>query len=222
MDHNAKRELFDSFSKIANALASGRRLEIIDVLSQGERSVEELSKEIDQSLANTSHHLQVLLRAGLVRSRREGTFIYYYLAFSQIEELWSSLRQVGEQSIKDLESLAKQYLGSTDGIEVISRDQLVKLTSNGEVTIIDVRPSYEYFSGHLPGALSVPLDELDDFISSLPINSTVVAYCRGPYCAFAPEAVRRLGDSGVRAMRLEDGFPQWRKAGYPVAEGFEA
>lgn len=221
MDHSAKRELFDSFSKIANALASGRRLEIIDILSQGERSVEELSKEIDQTLPNTSHHLQVLLRAGLVRSRREGTFIYYYLAFSQVEDLWLSLRKVGEQSIKDLDKLAEQYLGNLDGIETLTRDELLRRAAKGEILVIDVRPSYEYVSGHLPGALSVPLDELNDFIADLPDDVNVVAYCRGPYCVFAPEAVRRLATHGIKAARLEDGFPEWRNAGLPVAEGVD-
>lgn len=219
MDHSAKRELFDAFSKLAHALGSGRRLEIIDILAQGERSVEELSKEIDQSLANTSHHLQVLSRVGLVRSRREGTFIYYFLAFEEVEQLWSSLRKVAERSVRDLDWLAERYLGNAKDVEWISREDLIARATSENVLIIDVRPAYEYVSGHIPGALSVPLEELDDFMSGIPEVVTVVAYCRGPYCVFAPEAVRRLALTGIKAVRLEEGFPEWKAAGFPVVTG---
>lgn len=221
IDHGAKRRLFDAFSEIARALSSGRRVEIIDILAQGERSVEEIAQEIDQSVANTSHHLQVLGRAGLVNSRREGTFIYYRLAGSEVELLWSSLRKVAEIVKPDLDRLAASYLGDTEDVEMLSREQLLEKMSRNEVLVLDARPSYEYHAGHLPGAWSIPLEELESYLGELPKTVSVVAYCRGPYCVFAPEAVRRLTEAGLVAMRLEDGFPEWKLAGFPVVEGID-
>lgn len=220
-DHVAKRELFDAFSEVANALASGRRLEIVDILAQGERSVDELAKEIDQSLPNTSHHLQVLLRAGLVRSRREGTFIYYRLGDISVEVLWSSLRKVAETLKPEVDGLASAYIGDTDAIVKLSRQELLEKMSRGEVLVLDVRPTFEYASGHVPGAWSVPVDELELYLTDIPQDLAIVAYCRGPYCAFAPEAARKLSEAGFQTMMMEEGFPQWRNSGFPVVIGLD-
>lgn len=220
-DRNSKRDLFDAFSKIPLALSSGRRLEIVDILLQGERSVDEIAKEIGQSMANTSHHLQVLGRAGLVKSRREGTFIYYRLSSPEVEDLWESMTRAARTVESDISKLASVYLGDTEGMEVLSREQLMEKMSRQEVVVLDVRPAIEYYSGHLPGAWSVPLDELDDYLKDLPDEVTAVAYCRGPYCVFAPEAVRRLTEAGIKAARLEEGFPQWRRSGLRVVEGLD-
>ena len=216
----AKAALFDALAETAGALAAGRRLEIVDVLAQGERSVEEVAAAIHQSLANASHHLRFLARAGLVRSRRDGTRIYYRLAGPEVEELWAALRRVTAVETDDLGRLAAAYLGPLDQVDEVSRDALVNLLRAGAV-LIDVRPRTEYRAGHIPGARSLPLEELEAALAELAVEREVVAYCRGPYCVFAPEAVRALQRAGFRARRLEDGFPEWRQSGLPVAVGDE-
>lgn len=220
-DHAAKSALFDALAGAAGALASGRRLEIVDVLAQGERSVEAVAAEVGQSVANTSHHLRSLARAGLVRSRRDGTYIYYRLAGPEVEELWAALRRVASSVRDDVGRLARVYLGETAGLEVLDRQELLARLSRGEVTVLDVRPLAEYRAGHVPGAYSIPVAQLTTRIAELDQALPVVAYCRGPYCVFAPEAVRTLQARGLRAMRLADGFPEWRRAGLPVALGEE-
>jgi rhodanese-related sulfurtransferase/predicted transcriptional regulator len=215
----AKAALFDALAEVAGALAAGRRVEIVDLLAQGERSVEEVAAEIGQSMANASHHLRVLARAGLVRSRREGTRIYYRLAGVEVEELWSALRTVAAADRDDLGRLARVYLGPVEDLEVIGREELLERLRAGSVVVLDVRPQREYRAGHIPGARSVPLDELETAIGELPPDLAVVAYCRGPYCVFAPAAVRALRSAGFIAKRLEEGFPEWRRAGLPVAIG---
>ncbi|MCK4178065.1 ArsR/SmtB family transcription factor [Aciditerrimonas ferrireducens] len=215
----AKGALFDALAEVAGALASGRRLEIVDLLAQGERSVEEVARELGQSLANTSHHLRVLARAGLVRTRREGTRIHYRLAGPGVEELWSALRAVAAAERDDLGRLTRAYLGPLEDVEVVDRDELLRRLLRGDVVVLDVRPVREYQAGHIPGARSVPLEELASAIEELPADVEVVAYCRGPYCVFAPAAVRALRRAGYSARRLEDGFPEWRRAGFPVAVG---
>lgn len=215
----AKAALFDALAEVAGALSAGRRVEIVDLLAQGERSVEEVAGEIGQSMANASHHLRALARAGLVRSRRDGTRIYYRLAGVEVEELWSALRKVAEADRDDLARLAGAYLGPVDDLEVMGRDELLRRLRAGAVTVLDVRPVSEYRAGHIPGARSVPLDELPEIIGKLPTDLDVVAYCRGPYCVFAPAAVRALRRAGFTAERMEDGFPEWRRAGLPVAVG---
>ncbi len=213
--------LYDSLAAVAGALAAGRRVEIVDLLAQGERSVDEVAGEIDQSLANASHHLRTLARAGLVRSRRDGTRIYYRLAGTEVEELWGALRTVAVSDRDDTERLAAAYLGPVQDLEMVSRAELLERLRAGAVRVIDVRPVAEYRAGHIPGACSVPLAELGSVLAELPADLAVVAYCRGPFCVFAPAALRALKTAGFEAQRLEDGFPEWRRAGLPVAVGAE-
>jgi rhodanese-related sulfurtransferase/DNA-binding MarR family transcriptional regulator len=216
-DRAAKDALFEGLAEVAKALGSGRRAEIIDLLAQGERSVEEVAGELDQSVANTSHHLRALARAGLVTTRRDGTRIHYRLASDRVGELWAAVRDVAGAHVAGLEKLAAAYLGDRDGIEVVDRDELAaRLRGNG-VVVLDVRPEREFVAGHIAGARSVPIGELRKHLKALPAGSDVVAYCRGPYCVYADDAVRELAKRGFRAARLEDGFPEWRRAGLPVA-----
>jgi rhodanese-related sulfurtransferase/DNA-binding transcriptional ArsR family regulator len=223
----AKSALFDVLAEVAGALSAGRRVEIIDVLAQGEHSVEEVAAELGQSMANASHHLRTLAHAGLVRSRREGTRIFYRLAGPDVEELWAALRVVAAARRDDLERLASAYLGPLEDAETVGRDELIRRLRFGSVRVLDVRPVAEYRAGHIPGALSIsPHDlkgahDLKAVLSELPDDVDIVAYCRGPYCVFAPAAVRALRRAGLRAARLEDGFPEWRRAGLPVAVGDE-
>jgi rhodanese-related sulfurtransferase/DNA-binding HxlR family transcriptional regulator len=221
-DRAAKDDLYESFAEVARALASGRRAEIVDVLAQGERPVEQIAAEIGQSVANTSHHLRALARAGLVRTRRESTRIYYALASDRVGSLWSALRDVAAEHVAGLGQLAEAYLGRRDGIEEVGRDELAARLARGEVVVLDVRPAAEYAAGHIAGARSVPASELHRHLAglaALPAGADVVAYCRGPYCVYADDAVRELTRRGVRARRLADGFPEWKRAGLPVAAG---
>ena len=215
----AKESLFDAFVETARALASGRRAEIVDVLAQGERSVEELAREVGQSLANTSHHLRTLARAGLVDTRRDGTRIYYRLASDRVAEMWAALRSVAVEHVAGIDRLAEAYLGDRSELRTVDRRELAGLVAAGAVTVIDVRPPAEYAAGHIPGARSVPPDEVRRHLVGLPADTEIIAYCRGPYCVYADEAVRELSRKGHRARRLEDGFPEWRRAGLPVAVG---
>ena len=218
-DRAAKDALFEAFAAVAKALASGRRAEIVDVLAQGERSVETLADEIGQSVANTSHHLRALARAGLVTTRREGTRIYYALSSERVGELWAAVRDVAAEHVAGLEKLATAYLGQRDGIEVIDRDELAARLQDGSLVLLDVRPGREYVAAHIAGARSVPIGELRKHLSALPAGREVVAYCRGPYCVYADDAVRELRKRGFAARRLEEGFPEWQRAGLPIASG---
>ena len=220
-DRAAKDALYEAFAEVAKAMASGRRAEIVDVLAQGERSVEEIAAELDQSVANTSHHLRAMARAGVVTTRREGTRVFYRLASDRVAELWSALRDVAGAHVAGLERLAAAYLGDRDGIEVVDRDELATRLERGEVVVLDVRPEAEYEAGHIAGARSVPIDELRRHLRALRKGVEVVAYCRGPYCVYADDAVRELNRKGFRARRLLDGFPEWKRAGLPVAVGSE-
>jgi rhodanese-related sulfurtransferase len=212
--------MFDAFAEVAKAMASGRRAELVDVLAQGERSVDELAAEINQSVANTSHHLRVLAGAGLLRSRREGIRIIYALASDRVADLWAAMRQVAGVHVGRLDQLAESYLGNRSELEAVSRKELVRRLD--EVVVLDVRPQAEYVAGHVAGARSIPAAELRRRLRTLPKDAEVVAYCRGQYCAFADDAVRELRRRGYEARRLEDGFPEWRQAGLPVATGAEA
>jgi rhodanese-related sulfurtransferase/DNA-binding HxlR family transcriptional regulator len=220
-DREAKDALYDAFGDIAKALASGRRAEIVDVLAQGARSVEEIAAEIEQSVANTSHHLRALARAGIVTTRRDGTRIYYSLASDRVAELWTALRAVAAEHVAGLERLARAYLGDRDGIDVVSRDELAARLHRREVVVLDVRPEAEYAAGHIAGARSTPIGELRRHLRALPKDADVVAYCRGPFCVYADDAVRTLVRKGFRARRLIDGYPEWRQAGLPTATGKE-
>jgi rhodanese-related sulfurtransferase len=218
-DRAAKDALFEGFAEMAKALASGRRAEIVDVLAQGERSVEEIASEIDQSVANTSHHLRALARAGLLITRRDGTRIYYALASDRVGDLWAALREVAKSHAVGLERLAAAYLGDRDGIEVVDRNELAARLEQGAVVVLDVRPPAEFGAGHIAGARSIPINELRRHLKVLRKDTDVVAYCRGPYCVYADDAVRELRRRGFNASRLEDGFPEWKRAGFPVAAG---
>jgi rhodanese-related sulfurtransferase/predicted transcriptional regulator len=217
----AKDALFEALASVTKALSSGRRAEIVDLLAQGERSVEEVAAELDQSVANTSHHLRTLARAGLVRTRREGTRVIYGLANEQVLELWTVVRNVAADRVAEVERLAQAYLGRRDGLQPISRRELADRLRDGDVTVIDVRPAPEYEAGHVAGARSLPIGELRRRLDALRSDIEVVAYCRGPYCVYADDAVRLLQHRGFHARRLEDGFPEWKRAGLPVAVGSE-
>ena len=213
-----KQLLFDAFASVGKALSSGRRVELVDVLVQGERSVDELAGQIGQSMANTSQHLQVLARAGLVASRRDGNRVRYRLAGAQVESLWEQMRLVAAEHVAGLDRLAEDYLGDRSVLEEVSRTELVRRLADG-VVVWDVRPAAEFEAGHVPGAVSVPPDQIEQRLRDLPADAEVVAYCRGPYCVFADDAVRVVSAQGRRARRLQDGFPEWRRAGLPVAVG---
>lgn len=215
----AKVALFDAFASVAQALGNGRRAEIVDLLAQGERSVEEMANEISQSVANTSQHLRVLARAGLVRSRREGTRVFYRLASERVGDLWAAVRDVAVCHVAEVNQLADEYLGERDGVEHVSAEELQERLARGDVVVLDVRPEPEYRAGHIPGARSVPLAALASLEPKLPRRRQIVAYCRGPYCVYADDAVRLLRERGLKARRLDVGFPEWRRAGLPVETG---
>ena len=218
-DRAAKDALYDAFAEVAKALASGRRAEIVDLLAQGERSVEEIASEIGQTMANTSHHLRAMARAGVLRTRREGTRIVYMLASDRVAELWAALRGVAADHVAGIDRLAQDYLGDRSRLEAVGRQELAARLAAGDLVVLDVRPSPEFEAGHIPGARSVPIGELRHHLRSLRKDVEVVAYCRGPYCVYADDAVRSLRRRGYRARRLEDGFPEWKQAGLPVAAG---
>ena len=215
----AKDALFDAFAEVGKALSSGRRAEIVDVLAQGERSVEEVAAEIHQSVPNASQHLRALARAGLLRSRRVGSRVFYRLAGDEVAALWAALREVAAEHVAGLDRLAAAYLGDRSELEEVSRRELARRVEQGDVIVLDVRPAVEYAAGHIVGARSVPPDELRQRLRRVPSDAEVVAYCRGPYCVYADDAVRELRAKGYRARRLEDGFPEWKRAGFPVAAG---
>lgn len=215
-DRAAKRALFDAFASVAGALGNGRRAEIVDVLAQGERSVEEVAAEVGQSVAATSHHLRLLAKAGLARSRREGSRVYYRLASERVAELWGAVRGVAERHVAEVDVLAGEYLGDRAAVELLSAPELHERLEQGKVVVLDVRPEAEYRAGHIRGAVSAPLDALESVAQTLPKRREVVAYCRGPYCVYADDAVRLLRARGLRARRLDVGFPEWRRAGLPV------
>lgn len=216
-DHRVKSELFDQFARIGKGLASGRRIEMLDVLANGERPVEGLAEQVGLSLANTSRHLQILREGGLVSSRREGTSVIYRLASPEVYEFWASLRSLASNRLAEVDRLVEAYIGSRNGLEPLTRADLFQRLKSGEdLVVLDVRPAEEFAAGHLPGAVSIPLAELERRLEELPKDRDVVAYCRGPYCAFAPEAVAVLRQRGYRVTQLEAGLPEWAAAGLPV------
>jgi rhodanese-related sulfurtransferase len=208
--------LFDALASVARALGSGRRAEIVDLLAQGERSVEEIASEIDQSVANTSQHLRVLARSGLVRPRREGTRVFYRLASERVSDLWAAVRDVAVRHVAEVGVLADEYLGERDEVEQLSAEELERRLARDQVVLLDVRPESEYRAGHIAGARSAPLHDLPSVLLKLPRRREIVAYCRGPYCVYADDAVRLLRERGLKARRLDVGFPEWRRAGLPV------
>ncbi len=218
-DRAAKDALYDGLAAVAKALGNGRRAELVDVLAQGERPVEALADEIGQSVANTSHHLQHLLRAGLVRTRRDGTRIHYSLATPRVAELWAAVRDVASSQVAEVAGLAADYLGDRSGLDTISRAELARRVRDGDVVVLDVRPEAEYRAGHIAGAASVPIDEIARRLKGIPKDREVVAYCRGPFCVYADDAVRLLRRRGYQAARLDDGYPEWVREGLPVEAG---
>jgi rhodanese-related sulfurtransferase len=217
-DRPAKDALFDAFASVAQALGNGRRAEIVDVLAQGERSVDDVAGEIGQSLANTSHHLRLLAKSGLVRSRRDGARVVYRLASDRVADLWGAVRDVAAHHVAQVSVLASEYLGDRDGVEQVSAAELAERLARGQVVVLDVRPHAEYRAGHIAGAVSAPVEALETEPPKLR-QAEVVAYCRGPYCVYADDAVRLLQARGVRARRLDVGFPEWRRAGHPIETG---
>lgn len=216
MSHELKQRIYEQFARLGKALASPVRLELLDLLQQGERSVEDLAREACLSIANTSQHLQVLHAARLVESRRAAQRIFYRVASTSVEALWQALRATGETQLAELDQVAREYLAGRGDFEPIARKELLRGITDGRVVLIDVRPREEYEAQHIEGAVSVPLDQLEAFARTAPRKKRVVAYCRGPYCVYALHAVKRLRKRGIDAVRLDDGVPEWRAAGLPV------
>jgi rhodanese-related sulfurtransferase/DNA-binding transcriptional ArsR family regulator len=216
-DRGVKVELFDQFARVAQALASGRRVEIVDVLTNGERTVEELGRQVGLSTANTSQHLQVLKDAGLVAASRDGTRVRYRIASTAVYMFLVGLRSLAAERLPAVKGLVETYLGSPETLEPMSgADLLAKLEAGEALLLVDVRPAEEYRAAHIVGAVSIPLDELEQRLRELPQGRQIVAYCRGPYCALAPEAVRKLRAHGYAARHLMDGLPEWAAAGNRV------
>jgi rhodanese-related sulfurtransferase len=209
----AKKALFDAIAIMGKAFASPTRLELLDLLAQAPRTVDDLAKASGQSSANTSQHLQALFSAGMVRRAREGTSVRYSLAGEEAIAVWLALRDASLAQLGEVERAARDYLG--DEVETIGRDELAWRLSRGEVVLVDVRPREEFEAGHIEGARSIPIDELEQRMAELPADLEVVAYCRGPFCAYAHDAVRRLNNAGHRAQRLDIGWPEWHLAGLP-------
>jgi rhodanese-related sulfurtransferase/DNA-binding transcriptional ArsR family regulator len=216
-----KDALYGQFARIGKAVGSPHRIEILELLAQGERTVDSLATEIGLSLANASQHLQALRQAALVDSRKDGLFAYYRLAEPAVFDLCKAIRIVAERRLADLERLVHQHFGDRSDPEPVRMADLLKRARSKDVIILDARPAAEFQAGHIAGAISVPIDELQDRLRSLPTDREYVAYCRGPYCVYADRAVSLLRKSRRRARRLTEGFPEWRAAGYPIARGDE-
>ena len=214
-DRQFKDALYEQFARIGHALSTPKRLEILDLLGQGERSVEVLAREAALSVPNASQHLRVLRSARLVDSRRDGLYVYYKLADSAVWRLWAALRELGQLRLTEIGELLSSLSGD-EGVELVDRQMLWRMAQAGDVTVLDVRPAAEYEAGHITGAVSIPLEDLGRRLSEIPRDQPVVAYCRGPYCVLAVQAVALLRSRGVTARRLKDGFPEWREAGLPV------
>jgi rhodanese-related sulfurtransferase/DNA-binding transcriptional ArsR family regulator len=214
-------ELYEQFARIGKALASGRRVQLLDLLCQGERSVDALARAASLTVTNTSQHLHVLRAARLVDTRKEGTKVIYRVADEDVYRFFFALRDLAGDHLAEVEQIMRRYVEGGGGLEPVSRAELLTRAKRDDVVVLDVRPPDEFAAGHLPGAVSVPIEELERRLSSLPRDAEIVAYCRGPYCLLAPRAVELLHEHGFRARQLEDGFPEWRLAGLPVAVGEE-
>jgi len=213
-----KQDLFAQFARIGKAMSNGNRLELLEFIAQGERSVEQLAKVAGLTVANASQHLQQLRQAGLVTCRKEGLKVYYRISDDDVLNLFSALRQVAERHLAEVEQLVQTYLTTKDALEPVARNELLERVRDGLVTVLDVRPPEEFDAGHLPGALNIPLAELEDHLEELDQEHEVIAYCRGPHCILAFDAVSRLREKGFAARRLQDGFPEWKLAGLPVEQ----
>jgi rhodanese-related sulfurtransferase/DNA-binding transcriptional ArsR family regulator len=214
-----KLALFAEFAAVAKSLAHAHRLDLLEQLAQGERSVEVLADRTGLSIANASQHLQHMRRAGLVVTRRDGKFVYYRLADETVLDLLAALRRIAERNVAEVERLVRSYFNNRDSLEPVSREELLQRLRAGAVTALDVRPEDEFALGHLPGALNIPLRALEARLCELDPSQEIVAYCRGPYCVLSYEAVAALRARGFKVRRLEDGLPEWRAAGLPVVTG---
>lgn len=217
-----KGQVYEQLARIGKAVASPQRLEILDLLSQGPRTVEDLARQVHLTVANTSRHLQVLRGARLIEAEKEGVFVRYYLASETVADFFRSLRVLAASRLAELEQVTRQFFKGHDVLEAVDRKALLTRVRKGLVTVLDVRPAEEYQAGHIAGAKSIPLSELKDRLSELPREQEIVAYCRGPYCVFAAQAVELLQKQGFSAVRLEDGVADWRAHGLPVAVGDNA
>lgn len=215
---NFKHDLFAQFSRVGKALGNGNRLELLEYLAQGERSVDELSKVSGLTVANTSQHLQHLRQAGLVSTRKEGLKVYSRISGDDVIDMLNAMRVVAEGHVAEVGLLVNTYLTVKDSLEPITRTELLQRTRDGLVTVVDVRPPEEFYAGHVPGAVNIPLGELEERLDELGEDQEIVAYCRGPYCVLAFDAVARLREKGRKARRLEEGYPEWKRAGLPIEE----
>jgi rhodanese-related sulfurtransferase len=211
-----KDRLFEQFARIGKALASPKRLEIVDLLAQGERTVEEIARETAMSVASASQHLQALKGARMVEARREGLYMHYRLADEDVFRTWQGVRALAASRLSEVDVVVETYLKDREALEAVDATELMERLSNESVVVLDVRPEEEYRAGHIPGSLSVPVDTLEAVLQTLPRDREIVAYCRGPYCVFSDEAVALLRSRGYRASRLRQGLPDWRAAGMPV------
>ncbi len=214
-----KDAIYQQFARIGKATASPRRLELLDLLCQGPRTVEALARQAGQSLANTSQHLQILRAARLVAAQKSGLYVTYRLADGEVCEFFQALRRLAESRLAEVERVTRDFLEARGAMEPVDSSALIERLCQGQVTVLDVRPREEYRAGHIPGAISVPLPELERRLAELPRDREIVAYCRGPYCVLAVEAVATLQSHGFNAVRLEDGVPDWRARGFAVAVG---
>lgn len=213
-----KNRLYGQFALIGKALASPHRLELLELLAQGERTVDSLATEMGLSLANTSQHLQALRQASLVESRKQGLFVHYSLADPKVFELCTAVRSVAERRLAELERVVREYFGDRSDAEAVRMEELLDRARSTDVVILDTRPANEYAAGHIAGAVSMPVDGLQKRLGQLPKGKEYVAYCRGPYCVYADRAVEMLRAGGRRARRLVEGFPEWKAAGFPIEE----
>jgi rhodanese-related sulfurtransferase len=220
MGHRAfKDRLYAQFARVGGALSSPRRLELLDLLAQGERPVEELAAETAMSIGSTSQHLGVLREAQLVVAEKRGLRVYYRLAGPEVSALFRSLRSAAETQLAEIDRLVDEYLGHRSELSAVGKEELLRRIREGTAVVLDARPVVEFRQGHIRGAISIPVDELTQRLNELPPGKDVVAYCRGPYCVYADEAVQLLRERGISALRLEDGYPEWADAGLPIATG---
>lgn len=216
-DHREfKNLLYEQFARVGKAIANPHRLELLDLLAQGERTVEDLAREAAMPIANASQHLQALRRAQLVEVRRQGPYAYYRLAGDRVFQLWQTVRDIGEEQLAEVDRLVATYLDGREALEPVDAATLLRLMRDEDIVVLDVRPVEEFDAGHIPGARSIPVDDLEQRLSELSPDQEFVAYCRGPYCVFSDDAVNVLQAHGYRARRLSIGLPDWRSAGLPV------
>ena len=216
---SVKRALFDRFAQVGKALGQGNRLELLEALAQGERSVDMLAQACAMPVSNTSHHLQILRDAGLLASRKAGLQVFYRIADDEVLRVLVGIRGIAQRQSTEVERIVREHFGGRDEFQPVPREELIKLVRNGEAIVLDVRPDGEFISGHIPGAINIPLDQLALQLKALPKSLQIVAYCRGPFCLLSYEAVELLRKNGYRARRLVEGYPEWKASRLPVESG---